>query len=97
MSIFEFNVLEYFKLQDGQFFGLVGIMEPDTFPLITKDYKVKLITHSGKEHIFKNIGEEIFVRRESKKDNKRALRTTDDIEKYLKNLTNDPVKIVGYK
>lgn len=97
MNTFEFNILEYFKLQDGKFFGLVGVMRPDTFPLITKDYNVKLITSSGKEYVFKDIGEEIFVSRGPKRDNKRALRTTDDVEKYLKNLAADPVKIVGCK
>jgi hypothetical protein len=96
MKTFEFDVIEYFKLQNDQF-GLVGTMKPDTFPIITKDYKVKLVTKTGRKYIFKDIGEEIFVRSEFCKNNKRAFRTTDNIEEYLKDLVNDPVKIVGYK
>lgn len=96
MEKFEFNMSAYFKLECG-FFGLVGTMKPDAFPIITPGDHVKLITKSGREHVFKDIGEEIFVRSNSNKHDKRAFRTRDDIEKYLKNLINDPVRIVGYK
>ena len=96
MKIFEFEILEYFKLQNSQF-GLVGIMKPEDFPIVTQDYNMRLITKSGKERVFRDIGEEIIVRSDPGRNNKRAFRTTDDIEQYLKDLVNDPVKVVGYK
>lgn len=96
MKNFEFNVSAYFKLEGG-FFGLVGTMKPDGFPIITPNDYVNLITKSGREHVFKDIGEEIVVRSSSNKSDKRAFRTRDDIEEYLKNLPNDPIRIVGSK
>jgi len=98
MKNFEFSVVEYFKIDRyGPFFALVGTMEPKNFPILFKGYSVKLITKSGREHIFNKIGEEIFAGRDSSKKYKRALGTGDDIEEYLQDLINDPVRIVGYK
>lgn len=98
MKNFEFTVEEYFKLRRyGVFFALGGTMKPENFPLLFKGYSVKLITKSGREHIFKGIGEEIFAGRDPNKEYKRVLGTEDDIEEYLQDLINDPVRIVGYK
>lgn len=58
---FEFKVSHSFKIREGKFFALVGIMEPDTTPIVTRKYHTKLITKSGKEHVFTVLGEEIFV------------------------------------
>jgi hypothetical protein len=96
MDNFEFEVVEYFKFSDNQI-CMSGYMSPADIVYITPDYKVQLLTSSGKCHDFNLIGEEIFARSEPRKDNKRVLRTTDDIEKYLKDLIHDPVKIVGRK
>ena len=96
MNKFEFRVVEYFKFSNGEI-CLGGYMIPDDASCITPDYKVTLFTRSGKRHPLTLLGEEIFARNKPEKNNKRVLRTADNIEKYLKNLANDPVKIVGYK
>ena len=96
MNTFEFKVVEYFKFSNGQI-CLIGYMIPNDAACVTSDYKVTLFTSSGTEYPFTVLGEEIFVWSMPRKDDKRVLRTSDDIEKYLKNLTNDPVKIIGYK
>ena len=97
MKKFEFKVSHSFKIREGKFFALVGIMEPESMPIIAGDYYAKLITKSGKEHVFTMLGEEIFVASPGKIITKRALGTTDNIEEYLQDLENDPVWIVGYE
>lgn len=96
MKTFEFKVVEYLKFSDGQI-CLGGYMTPNDADTVTPDYKVTLFTKSGREHSFFLVGEEIFARSEPRKDDKRVLRTSDDIEQYLIDLTNDPVTIIGCK
>ena len=96
MNAFEFKVVEYFKFNNGQI-CLGGYMNPSDAACVTSGYKVTLFTRSGKEHPFTLLGEEIFARSEPRKDDKRVLRTSDNIEQYLKDLTNDPVTIIGFK
>lgn len=96
MNTFEFKVVEYFKFSNGQI-CLGGYMIPNDAACVTPEYKVTLYTSSGKKHQFALLGEEIFARSEPRKDDKRVLRTSEDIEKYLQDLVADPVKIVGYK
>ena len=96
MNSFEFKVVEYFKFSNNQI-CMIGYMSPPDIVYITPDYKVQLITSSGKYHDFTLIGEEIFAWSTPRKDDKRVLRTSDDVESYLKDLINNPVKIVGYQ
>ena len=96
MNKFEFEVVEYFKFSNNQT-CIGGFMHPSDAACVTSNYKVTLFTASGKSHEFTLIGEEIFAFSGPRKNNKRVLRTADNIEKYLENLVNDPVKIIGYK
>jgi hypothetical protein len=96
MNKFEFEVVEYFKFSNNQI-CISGFMEPNDAACVTSGYKVTLFTASGKSQEFTLIGEEIFAFSWPRKDNKRVLRTADDIEEYLKNLAIDPVKVIGYK
>lgn len=93
---FEFEVLEYFIFSDSQI-CISGTMHPSDIPYITPDYIVELVTASGKRHQFHLIGEEIFSRSQPRSDNRRVLRTKDNVEPFLKNIKTDPVKIRGVK
>jgi len=94
-KICEMLVSNYFKLSTGHI-ALVGTMKPDLDELLSR-CKAYLYIGNKKVRSINIVGEDKFNRvKEEVRQNRRSVRTADDICEELKLAGNGQIKLVFY-